>query len=172
MEIPEKIGWKRLLLTRSQKYLLDISRLGSDKEPDKVEKIIIFLEGWTPSMFVFRAKKYGFKALLRVYWTVIPVRLHVVSARKPWIQESLPWFPDGEYDRYITVNNWNRKQLKIDSLRRDINSKKKYVYSWKKAYLLINKVAEEVHQRELQSTLDWKLKREKRLKNDSTQDNS
>lgn len=172
MKIPDKIGWKRLLLTRSQKYLLDISRLGSDKQPDRVEKLIIFIEGWTPSMLIFRARKHGFKALLHTYWTVMPVRLHVVSARNPWIEQYLPWFPDGEYDRYVTVRNFNKNRLQIDSIRRDMNENKQYVYSWKKAYFLIDKVAEEVRQRELQSALDWKLNREKRLKDDCTQDNS
>jgi hypothetical protein len=159
MDIPKNIGWKRLFLTGSQKFILDLSRLGSKDKPDKVESFIIFLEGLTPSSLWFKAKRDGLKAILQLYWAVAPKRLQVYKTKHPFIVEYLPWFKKGKFDRYLTRYD-GYKKVHVNSIVRTEN-KRGYTYSWKKAYYMTIELKKQVEQEELQWKLDYELKKMK-----------
>ena len=158
MEIPQKIGWKRLLLTGSEKFLLDLARLSPDTpQPDDVEKVIIFFEGLTPSAISFRLKRFAKKAIVNIYWHVMPKRLKVRKSSNPIIVEYLPWFKGGnkKVEQHLYRFGEKRKVLTASS-GLGYNSEN-YTYSWKKAYKLCLQYKKEVEQERIQRKLDYEL---------------
>lgn len=151
----KSIGWRRLFLTGAQKFLLDMSRLGSNVELDKTEKFIIFLEGLRPRISLDKAKRNGRRLLINLYWHLFPKRLKVHKSKNPVISQYLPWFKRGKYEQHLYRLGGDGKIL-VASSGTGYNSKR-YTYSWKKAYFIMLQLKKEVEQEELQLELNYQL---------------
>lgn len=119
-EFPKHIGWRRLLLNNSQKFILDVSRIGQKK--DKVETFIIFMEGVFAGHFLYDLKRFTRRTVMKTYWALAPKRLQV-SHWGTHIHEHLPWF-----------NNSRLCKTHDGIVYAYTGGDKEYVYSWKKAY--------------------------------------
>lgn len=155
----KKVSWKRLLLTRSQKFLLDLHRLGSKDKPDKVERFIIFLEGLAPSALYSKLKRYGKRALINTYWHLTPKKIKLIKSKNPFIVEFLPWFSDGRCEQHL-YRLGEKGKILISSSGRGYN-KEDCTYSWKKAYYMVVECSKEMKRLELQSELNSKLRKKK-----------
>jgi hypothetical protein len=160
MEIPEKIGWRRLFLSPQQKFMLDLQRLGSKNELDKVEKVIIFMEGLAPGSLFRKAKRLSIKAVINLYWCVTPKRIKVYKAKNPFLKEFLPWFPDEDgRPRYIEkLDGLTKNKVRANTAYGNYNTTD-YTYSWKKAHYMMLDFKKQVEQEELQWKLEYELKK-------------
>jgi hypothetical protein len=148
-ELPADIGWKRLLLTREQKFLYDLNTLG--KEKDKIQKVIIFIEGFLSNpftaVFPFKTRLKAKKLARRAYWRVSPT-FKRVCPRGTAIYEWKPWF--GKSHLYKANDGF------VGIAR---GGDREYILSWKKAYLKMKKNQHEERQRELQYQLNKSLQK-------------
>ncbi|PFP65274.1 hypothetical protein COK00_11770 [Bacillus cereus] len=142
----QNLGWRRLLLTKEEKFRVDLKTLG--KEKDKVQKTIIIFENLTKPRYVFHLLKRYFRPYIyKTYWAITPKRLRVCR-RGTAIQEFLPWF--------------NKSHLYKDStgrISRAYGGDPAYVYSWKKAHEMMTEYKKEEEQRRLQFKIDMSLRR-------------
>lgn len=137
-QLPNKMGWKRLLLTRQQKFAWDLQTLGQEKDP--VDKFLYNLEGWiTPSSLLRKLKRHGGYAIRYIYWHTFPKRLRV-NYHGTLISEYLPWF-----------KGYHLYQLgKGGRILKASGGDPEYTHSWKKAYQLMEKRQQEVENRRAQ----------------------
>lgn len=155
MEVSKSIGFKRLFLTRSQKYSLDIQRLLSKEKPDKAEQFIIFLENLAPSVLLSRGKRLSKKAIIFTYWSLAPKRIRVTDTT---LTEYLPWFKGRSCDYFLLKKNLGKgvDKICIYSTGRGGN-RENYTYSWKKAYFMMKTMKKQREQEIAQYKLDRAL---------------
>jgi hypothetical protein len=142
----QNIGWKRILLTRDQKFLLDLQTLGQEK--DKVQKVIMAFENLANPYYISRLIQRKMRPLVyKAYWTITPKRLRVCR-RGTAIYEFLPWF-----------NKSHLYQDNTGRIGRAYGGDPEYVYSWKKAYKLMKDYQKQQKDREAQFNLNMSLRR-------------
>lgn len=150
--MPKQIGFKRLLLSRTQKYLLDMSRLGTGFQPNRAERIVQFLENLS----------IGY-AVRHLYWHLMPKRKYAPYGTKAEIKEYLPWFsddPDGNSYTYLQKSPTGAL-LRREEFNSQLQYLMDYSYSWKKAHELACKRLHEVQQAQHQQKLDGLLRQQK-----------
>lgn len=161
----KNLGIKRLFLTRHQKFIVDLSRLGQDYKPDKVEAVILFLEELHPSLLSRTIAKKMELFIRTLYWRVMPKRLRIIKTREPFIYEYLPWFPDKYMRRELYFFKHNKgRVLKSNACSPD----EFYTYSWKKAYHRLLEVKHIVDQEEKQHRLNRALNKQAKGEPDET----
>lgn len=144
--MPEQIGLKRLLLSRAQRFALDLSRLGTGFEPNKQERFVMFLENLSISL-VART----------IYWYVVPTRKYPPYGKECQLREYLPWFRNEDGDYGYLKKGLGGSILVCYQSDRQLGDMLNYSYSWKKAHDLSLNMRYQVKQRINQRRLDMAL---------------